>query len=89
MVILIKDSVSAKASSTPYLVLHHSDLKDRLKHFNTIHKAYKNGNLDAMHFDFYLGRTYQMKFGKYPIWDKAAYKPEEKIEWLIEEQNID
>lgn len=83
-----KDSVSTQASATPWLVIHHSNLSKRLRHYITLNKAYKNGNIDVMQFDLYLGRTYQMKFGKHPKWE-GPYKPEEKIEWLINELKID
>lgn len=82
------DSVSKKASSIPWLIIHHSNLNDRLKHFRILREAYKDGSIDIMQYDFYLGRTYQMKFGKYPKWD-GPYKPEDKVNWLIKELDID
>jgi hypothetical protein len=82
-----KDSMSVKAASAPWLVIHHSNLNDRRKHFKTLHKAYQEGNIDVMQFDFYLGRTYQMKFGEYPKWE-GPYKPEDKVEWLIQELDL-
>jgi hypothetical protein len=81
--------VSSKALSTPWVVIQHSSsLSDRLKHFNTLHQAYIDGNIDIIQFDLYLGRTYQMKFGKYPKWE-GPYKPEEKVNWLIKEIGLE
>lgn len=78
------DSVSLNASLAPWIVIHHSNLEKRNKHFKVLNKAYNDSNLDVSKFDFYLGRTYQMEYGEYPKWE-GPYKPEEKIEWLIKE----
>lgn len=83
-----KDSVSSNASMAPWIVIHHSNYNKRIKHFNVLSKAYKAGDIDIMQFDFYLGRTYQMKFGEYPKWD-GPYKPEEKVGWLIQELDLE
>lgn len=43
-----KDSVTSKALSTPWIVIHHSNLSDRLAQFKTLYKAYRNNNIDVM-----------------------------------------
>lgn len=83
-----KDSVSSNAAAAPWLVIHHSNLNSRLKFFETLQKAYKSGDIDVIQYDLYLGRTYQMKFKKYPKWD-GPYKPENKVEWLIKELRVE
>jgi hypothetical protein len=83
-----KDSVSSNASMAPWIVIHHSNYNKRIKHFNVLIEAYKTGDIDLTQFDFYLGRTYQMKFGEYPTWE-GPYKLEEKVEWMIQELGLE
>ncbi len=60
-----KNKHGSKASMAPWAIIHHSNsLEGRNKHFIMLYQAYKNGDLDYSAFSLYLGRTYQMVFGK-------------------------
>lgn len=50
-----------KAISAPFFVIHHKPSKDTsTKHFKTLYKAYKKGDLDGGLFTLYLGRFYDV-----------------------------
>ncbi|MFN2262309.1 MAG: DUF6624 domain-containing protein [Psychroflexus sp.] len=84
-----KDSVSKKAVSSPWLVIHHnSDNKKRKKHFKKLLQAYENENIDVDQFDLYLRRTYRIEFGENLSWE-GAYNPDDKIDWMIKEMNFE
>lgn len=83
-----KDSVTEIALATPWLVIHHnSNNSKRKKHFKLLYKAYQDKNIDSDQFDLYLRRTYNIEFGEFPRWE-GAYKPEDKINWLIKELGL-
>lgn len=83
------DSVSQNANLTPWLVIHHStDVQSRKSNFKVLNEAYRSGNLNSNQFDLYLGRTYQLINGEYPK-TEGAYIPEEKINRLIKELNLE
>lgn len=82
------DSFSNKANIAPWLVIHHqTDPQTRKDYFPLLKEAYDDGDINSTQFEMYLGRTYQMLNGKYPA-SEGSYKPEEKINWLIEELGL-
>jgi hypothetical protein len=84
-----KDSVSNRALSAPWIVVHHStDIQERKRFFPVFQKAYENQNINSDQFELYLGRTYQFEFGKYPS-SEGAYHITDKINRLIKELNLD
>lgn len=83
------DSIPKEANITPWLVIHHSsDFNKRKEFFPILYQAYHDGNVDTDQFELYLGRTYQMEFGKYPS-GEGAYNPNEKIKKLIKELKLE
>lgn len=83
-----KDSVTDYALDAPWLVIHHNlNNSKRKKHFSRLHKAYKEGNINSEQFDLYLSRTYNIEFSDYPRWE-GAYKPDDKIKWMIKELDL-
>lgn len=84
-----KEAFSQNATITPWLVIHHSsNLQTRKEYFKILKQSYFNGDINSNQLDLYLGRTYQIKNGKYPAWE-GPYKPDEKINWLIKELNLE
>jgi len=84
-----KQRFSQNANIVPWLVIHHSsDIETRNKYFQILKKAYLNKNINSNQFELYLGRTYQMKTGKYPT-QEGAYKSEDKINRLIKELRLE
>lgn len=82
-----RDSMSEIAVITPWVVIHHSDIENRYKNFNTLYKAYQNKNLKAGQFQMFLERTYLMEYGIWPKFQNP-YQPEEKINSLIKKLNL-
>tara|TARA_R110000868_G_scaffold411291_1_gene702876 strand:- start:3359 stop:3928 length:570 start_codon:yes stop_codon:yes gene_type:complete len=80
--------VKIEAKIAPWLVIQHStDIDKRKQFFPILYTAYNEGNIDTDQIEMYLGRTYQMVFGKYPF-GEGAYDPNEKINRLIKELNL-
>ncbi|MGO2358013.1 MAG: hypothetical protein ACTH6S_10235 [Mesonia sp.] len=82
-----KNVFSETANITPWIVIHHSDLKNRLHHYKDLKKAYEENNLSIGRFELYLTRTFQMQKHYFPK-SEGVYNPEEKIEFLIKELNL-
>ncbi|WP_300442018.1 hypothetical protein [Christiangramia sp.] len=83
-----KDSVSNRALTAPWIVVHHStDIQERRRFFPLLQNAYENQNINSDQFELYLGRTYQFEFGKYPS-TEGAYQITDKINRLIKELNL-
>ena len=84
-----RESFSQKANSAPWLVIHHStDIQTRNKYFKILREAYHGNAINSDQFELYLGRTYQMEFGKYPT-QNGPYQPDDKINRLIKELNLE
>jgi hypothetical protein len=72
------------ATSAPWMVIHHAQgYETRERNFEIVYGAYLNGDIDDGSMSFYLGRMYQMKFGKL-IDLESPFTPEEEINQLIE-----
>ncbi|PZW39151.1 hypothetical protein LX95_02292 [Mesonia algae] len=81
------NTFTEKANITPWVVIHHSDLKTRLSYYPNLKKAYQESNLSIDHFELYLTRTFLMQKGYYPN-SEGVYNREKKIEYLINELNL-
>lgn len=81
-------SFGDKATTTPWMIIHHSQgYQTRDDNFKTIYQAYINGNIDDGAISFYLGRMYQMKFGK-RLKMESPYISQDEINKLISELNL-
>jgi len=77
------------AAQTPWAVIHHCpDYEKRAAHFKTLHKAYKDRNIDGGAFSLYLERMYSSKF-RQQFRIEGNYQPQVMIDSLIEILNLD
>jgi len=72
-----------KASSTPWIVIHHSGtIEARERNFRYLYSAYKNENLRSGSFSMYLNRFYSMRYGeRFTL--PNPYREEEMIHTLL------
>ena len=83
-----KDTFSPEANIAPWIVIHHStNIQERKKFYPILQKAYINQNINPNQLELFLGRTYQLEFGKYPA-SEGAYKQDEKINKMIKDLNL-
>ena len=81
------DSFSQNANHAPWLVIHHSGLEQRKKHFKILYEAYLNKDLKIDQFELYLTRTFQMEKGYYPK-TEGVYQQDKKINDIIKELEL-
>ncbi len=71
-------------SMVPWLVIHQSEsLELKEKHFDLIHNAYKNGDIDGNSFSMYLNSLFILQNGKNFSMNKTSFSIEEEIEALV------
>lgn len=77
------------ATTAPWMVIHHAqgyDARDR--NFETVYEAYLTGDIDDGAVSFYLGRMYNIKYGK-SFSMESPFKAEDEINRLIIELNLE
>lgn len=81
-------SFGDRATTTPWVVIHHSQrLDSRRRNFKIIYEAYLDDKIDDNDISFYLGRMYQMKFGE-RLRMRRPYKSQDEIDKLISELDL-
>ena len=72
-----------KATTAPWMVIHHSqEYGAREANFETIYRAYIDGDIDSGAISFFLGRMYRMKYGS-RLEMQNPFTAEDEIEKLI------
>lgn len=83
-----QSEVGEIAAITPWAVIHHANgYESRERNFETLYKAYLNGDIDENAFSMFLGRMYEMKNGE-PFSMERPYKSEDEINQLIEKLDL-
>lgn len=85
-----KRSEVGNAADTPWVVIHHSNggYKVREKHFESLYGAYLKDDIDDGSMSLYLRRMYSIKYDtRFKI--ESPYKPEDEINQLIKELNLE
>lgn len=78
-----------KASGTPSLIIHHSNVKGiRKKHFPMIYKAYKEGNINEGALSFYMNRWHRIRYGHMIDWN-GPFTIDREIDTLFQRLEID
>ena len=71
------------ATMTPWLIIHHNPSKETSKkHFTTLYKAYKKGDLEGGAFTLYLGRYYSITFDQ-RLDLKSPYTEEFEVDTIV------
>lgn len=85
-----KRSEVGEAVDAPWMVIHHADYyEDRERNFEYVYSAYLSGDIDDGAMSFYLGRMYQYKHNGQRLKMKSPYMPEDEINQLIKELNLE
>jgi hypothetical protein len=76
------------ATTSPWMVIHHApDYEPRERNFRIIYDAYLKGSIDIDALSFFLGRMYEMKFGKRHRMENP-YQMEDEGNQLMEELDL-